>query len=97
MKRSIIYLIFLLLVSYLLGDEAVVVSPPASPRISAQPDFTKQETAPNKVPVINIGQPNNAGVSHNCYEKFNVNSEGLILNADGEREFGANRLGKFDC
>ena len=82
MKRQIIHLIFWFtsLGSYLLGDEAVVVSPPASPRISAQADFAKQETAPNKVPVIDIAQPNNAGVSHNCYEKFNVNREGLILN-----------------
>ena len=80
MKRPIIHLIVLSLGCYLLGEEAVVVSPPASPRISAQADYTKQEVAPNKVLVVNIAQPNAAGVSHNCYEKFNVNREGLILN-----------------
>ena len=96
MKRVIVHLIFWSLGSYLLSDEAVVVSPPVSPRISAQTDFAKQETAPNKVPVVNIAQPNNAGVSHNCYEKFNVNREGLILNNSavaGKSQLGGMLMG----
>ncbi|TAN59031.1 MAG: filamentous hemagglutinin N-terminal domain-containing protein, partial [Rhodospirillales bacterium] len=34
----------------------------------------------NGVPVIDIAKPSSSGVSHNQYDKFNVNSVGLVLN-----------------
>jgi filamentous hemagglutinin len=58
---------------------AAPITDPAAP-IRFQPTVTQSTGAGGGVPVINITQPNAAGISLNQFSQFNVDVVGLILN-----------------
>ena len=59
--------------------QAQVVSDPRAP-IQFQP---RVGVAPNGTPVIDVTKPSFGGLSHNKYERYNVDTKGVILNNSG--------------
>ncbi|WP_051225544.1 filamentous hemagglutinin N-terminal domain-containing protein [Photorhabdus temperata] len=56
---------------------------PLHPAIAAgiTPDNNQTQVQnQGNVPVVNIATPNNAGISHNTYQEFNVATQGAVLN-----------------
>jgi filamentous hemagglutinin family protein len=75
-RRPIACLLIALLTLQPLAASAQVISA-AGAAASVRPTV---DAAPNGVPVVQIAAPNGAGVSHNQYQQYSVDSHGVILN-----------------
>ena len=71
-----------------LPGQARAVTPDAAAPASQQPGL---DTAPNGAPLVNIVRPNDQGLSHNKYRRFDVTKKRLILN--NSTEVSRSRLG----
>ena len=71
-----------------LPGQARAVTPDTAAPASQQPGL---DTAPNGAPLVNIVRPNDQGLSHNKYQRFDVTKKGLILN--NSTEVSRSRLG----
>ncbi len=72
-KRLVSYLVMFLVAGQPVFPAVAATINPVTP--GAQMD-----QAGNGVPVLNIATPNQAGISHNQFQDYNVGKEGLILN-----------------
>ena len=71
-----------------LPGQAPAVTPDTAAPSSQRPG---PDTAPNGAPLVNIVRPNDQGLSHNKYRRFDVTKKGLILN--NSTEVSRSRLG----
>ena len=53
---------------------------PPNSSVTNRPTINTYQTTLGTVPVINIVKPNNTGLSHNKYDKFNIDKQGAVLN-----------------
>ncbi|MGP2488254.1 hemagglutinin repeat-containing protein [Pantoea ananatis] len=72
-RRALSYLI-----CYLVAVQPML--PVMAAEITPVTPGTRMDAAGNGVPVVNIATPNQAGISHNQYDQYNVGQQGLILN-----------------
>lgn len=74
--RAVLCGCFLVNASLVQAQTPAVTVVPAAAAGSA----TKAYVSPNGVPVVNINTVNGAGVSYNQYQRYDVDSRGLVLN-----------------
>lgn len=53
---------------------------PSGAQVESASGATEVYAAPNGVPIVDIATPNADGLSHNKYNKYNVDTSGLVLN-----------------